>query len=201
LIHKQKARLLLIPGILIALVGVGMITFPNDMPTWSVWWRDIVENVRIYLFALIGAVSWALFSNFSRIYANEIKGSIVPLFMFFTGLVLLFLRFFFNESTIFTGRSIAELVFMGLVPMLLAYSCWDLAVRNGNLSIVASFSYLAPLFSACVSCLYLGISPSWIFWCGCVLIVCGAILSKLSICSVPVEKACYKRRQPVADYQ
>lgn len=186
-IHKQRARLILIPGVLVALIGIGLITVPEGSPEWKVWQQDFAGNYRPYLFALIGAVSWALFSNVSRLYADKIKDSVVPLFMALTGVVLGLLRFTFDESTVFTTRAFGELMFMGLVPMLLAYSLWDVAVRDGNLSAVASFSYLAPFLSACLSCLYLGVSPSWIFWSGCVLIICGAILSKMSIISSPVE--------------
>lgn len=198
-IHKQRARFILIPGVLIALTGIGLITVPEGSPEWTIWQQDIAGNYMPYLFALIGAVSWALFSNISRLYADKIKCSVVPLFMALTGIVLGLLCFTFDESTVFTLRAFWELMFMGLVPMLLAYSLWDIAVRDGNLGTVASFSYLAPFFSACLSCLYLGVSPSWIFWCGCVLIVCGAIISKMSILSTPSESHICKRVQVIVN--
>ena len=63
----------------------------------------------------------------------------------------------------------------------LAYVFWDLAMRAGDVVLVASCSYLTPFFSTVVSCLYLRVRPGVSLWVGCALIIAGSFLSWRSI--------------------
>ena len=62
-----------------------------------------------------------------------------------------------------------------------AYSCWDLAMRRGDLVLVATASYFIPLLSTLVSCLYLGVAPGTRFWLGCLVLVAGSLLSRRAV--------------------
>ena len=145
------------------------------------WVESLAGNYLAYILAGTGAVSWALYSNISKRYAAKVSEGPVPLFLLVTGFFLMLLCLAIQEPIVITIRAGLEVGFVGLFPMLLAYSLWDFSVRRGNLNFVASMSYLTPLLSVLVSCLYLGISPSWLFWCGCSLVVIGAVICKLSI--------------------
>jgi uncharacterized membrane protein len=54
-------------------------------------------------------------------------------------------------------------------------------MRKGDVVLVAAFSYLTPLFSTLISCLYLGVRATQSLWIGYLLIVAGSILSWISI--------------------
>ena len=68
------------------------------------------------------------------------------------------------------------MIFLGAATVL-AYSCWDLAMRRGDILLVAAASYFTPLLSTLVSCLYLGIVPGAKLWLGCAVLVAGSLLS------------------------
>jgi drug/metabolite transporter (DMT)-like permease len=74
-----------------------------------------------------------------------------------------------------TWRTAAEVAFMGLT-VVLSYACWDRAMRRGNLVLVSACSYLTPLLSTVVSCLYLRVVPGWPLWLGAGCIVAGAAI-------------------------
>jgi drug/metabolite transporter (DMT)-like permease len=74
----------------------------------------------------------------------------------------------------------AEIAFLALATAL-AYVFWDIAMRDGDVVLVASCSYLTPFFSTVVSCVYLSVWPGPSLWVGCLLIIVGSFLSWRSI--------------------
>jgi drug/metabolite transporter (DMT)-like permease len=73
------------------------------------------------------------------------------------------------------------LLFVAVCPLLLAYVFWDIAMRKGRMILVVSFSYLTPLLSTFVSCLYLRVLPGMNVWIACVLVIGGALICRYSI--------------------
>ena len=108
------------------------------------------------------------------------SGNAVPFFMMATGLILLFLRFLFPEQSLWTLRSVAEVLFMSLAT-LFSYIFWDLAMRKGDMVLVAAASYFIPFLSTLVSTLYLGISTGLRLWLGCGCIILGSLISWASV--------------------
>lgn len=74
-----------------------------------------------------------------------------------------------------------ELVYMMIFPTALGYVFWDEAMRKGRIILVASLSYLTPLLSAIIATTYLGVRAGWNLWIGCILVVAGAAVCKLSV--------------------
>lgn len=108
------------------------------------------------------------------------SGNAVPFFMMATGLILLFVRFFFPEESLWTLRSVAEVLFMSLAT-LFSYIFWDLAMRKGDIVLVAASSYFIPFLSTLVSSFYLGITVSLRLWLGCGCIILGSFISWASV--------------------
>ena len=67
----------------------------------------------------------------------------------------------------------------------LAYFLWDVSMRKGNLLLVVACSYFTPMLSTLVSCVYLRLSPSPRLWIGCLLLVCGSLITWLSVSDRP----------------
>lgn len=179
---KQRAGILLLPGILISLIGVVLVMVPPEFSLFSSRSDSAPVFFWPYLLALMAAISWGLYSNLARKFAFGVdtQGA-VPIFLLLTGVVLLALRAVIPEASHLTLRACTEIAYMGLVPTVLAYVFWDISVRCGDLNLVATLSYLTPLFSTLVSCLYLGIIPGINVAFGCVLVIAGAFLSRASI--------------------
>jgi drug/metabolite transporter (DMT)-like permease len=93
-----------------------------------------------------------------------------------SGLVLLLVRLFWPEPGIWNVRALIEAAGMALI-VTVSYECWDTAMRRGNMALVTTCSYLIPLLSTLVSCVYLGVLPGVALWIGCLCIIGGTFLT------------------------
>jgi drug/metabolite transporter (DMT)-like permease len=173
-------KLLLPVGILIALGGVGLATSSMNGFALADLFQDH-NSLMPYAWALTAAISWGLYSNLSRRWAGANDGGAVPIFLLASGIILGVLRLFFPENSHWNVEASLGVAYMALFPGMLAYVFWDIAVRKGDIILVASISYGTPLLSTLISALVLNISPGSATWLGAGLVFVGAILCKASI--------------------
>jgi len=93
-----------------------------------------------------------------------------------TAIVLLLVRLSIIEPGSWSLAAGLEAVSLGLATVL-AYVFLDIAMRKGNLVLVAAFSYFIPLFSTLISSPYLHVTPGLPLWLGCLFIVVGSLMS------------------------
>jgi len=67
LLLKYRARLTLILGLALAFAGVVLSSIAGESFTINGVVSNIFQDLWAYIFAAIGAVSWALYSNLSRL--------------------------------------------------------------------------------------------------------------------------------------
>lgn len=177
---SKKAKPLLIPATLVALVGIFLILAQGEKISIATFTAHIMGNPYAYGFAGVAALSWALYSNLVHRWTDEHQAGAVPQFILATGLVLLILCFLFPEQVTFSKRVVLEV--LGLALMTAGgYVFWDRAMRTGNVVLVMAFSYLTPFFSTVVTCLYLGVVPGITLWVGVLLVTLGSFFSWRSI--------------------
>jgi drug/metabolite transporter (DMT)-like permease len=181
---NKRASLWLLPGTALALTGVFLVMTQGADVSWRTFSEHLRSNPPAYVLALIAAAAWAVYSNLARRWSAPGLGGAVELFVPATGVVLLIMRLFATEPTVWTGRSIGEAVVLGAVTAL-AYALWDGAMRKGNLLLVVAGSYFTPLLSTLVSCAYLNLTPGPKLWVGCLLLVTGSLLSWISVSDRP----------------
>ncbi len=186
LLLKKRARLWFIPGTVLALLGVYLVLTQEGSISWTSFSRNLKSNPLAYALAGLAALSWGLYSNLTRRWGGPSEGGAVPWFMLATGFVLFVLCLLRPEGSIWSVRAAAEILFMGLATSV-AYIFWDLAMRKGEMVLVAACSYFIPLFSTLVSCLYFGITAGTKLWIGCVLIILGSLISWRSVCDEGVR--------------
>jgi drug/metabolite transporter (DMT)-like permease len=180
-ILKRRARLWLVPGMMIAFIGV-LLAMSQDRPlSWSGLAESMRSSPALYLLAFVAAVTWGLYSVLTRKWAGSSNDTAVPLFFLATGVACCLLRLVVHEKSTWGWPAVLELSFMALVPNLLAYSMWDFAMRRGRIILVAAFSYLIPVFSTAVTSFYMKQRPTASLWIACAMVVAGAVLCKLSI--------------------
>jgi len=189
-ILRKKAKITLIPGVVLAFSGFYLATVESGMFSWEVFKGNFQVNYFPYLLAFMAAISWGLYSILVRRWAGHTEGGAVPLFLLGTGLVLIAIRFMFPEESYWTPRVVLELLYMSVFPTFLAYTFWDRAMRKGNIILVASFSYFTPLLSVLITSFYLQVKIQANIWIACLLVIAGALLSKISI----IDKA--KKESP-----
>lgn len=177
---KKRANLLLLPGTVLALAGIFLVLTQGANVSWQSFTGHLRSNPAAYSMALGAALSWALYSNLTRRWSEPGSGGAAGLFMAATGLVLLAVRLGWKETTTWNAQAGWEMAVMGAITAL-AYGLWDVAMRKGNLLLVAACSYLTPLLSSFVSCVYLKVMPGPKLWVGCLLVVLGSFLTWLSV--------------------
>jgi len=176
----KNARFSLIPGMILGFLGAFLVLTQGNSISWESFSRNVATNSWVYFLALMAAVLWGLYSNLSRRWGGTMSGNAVPFFMMATGLILLFIRLFFREQSLWNLRSVAEVLFMSLAT-LFSYIFWDLAMRKGDMVLVAASSYFIPFLSTLVSSLYLGITAGLRLWIGCGCIILGSLISWASV--------------------
>jgi drug/metabolite transporter (DMT)-like permease len=131
-----------------------------------------------YALALGAAVAWGLYSNLARRWAGEARGSAAPLFILAAGLALVLIRCFVRETSAWSPRAALELAYMAVFPTTLGYVLWDVAMRRGDVVVVASLSFAIPLASTLFSARYLDVAMGPTLWIGCALVSGGAVLCR-----------------------
>jgi len=180
-LRNKRARLGLIPGIAIACGGIIVAALQAGPLSWDVFVANIRGNRLPYLLAFTGALSWAIYSNLNGRWAAQAQGRPVVPLLFVSGIIFLGLRMRVTESTVWSLRTAAELAATITFPTILAYIFWDLAMRKGTSTLVVSASYITPLLSTLLSCLYLRVAPKPALWIACAMVIGGAILCRRSV--------------------
>lgn len=179
-ILRNKANWVLIPGTLLALTGVFLVLTRGSTVSWQSLSWNLSSNPVVYSLALAAAVFWAMYSNLTRKWVGNRESGAVVLFLPVTAVVLLITCVFIDEPRVWSSRSLTEALFLGIATYA-GYTIWDLAMRKGNIVMVAAASYLTPLFSTIVSGLYLAVVPGARLWVGCAVLVLGSVLSWRSV--------------------
>jgi drug/metabolite transporter (DMT)-like permease len=180
LLLGKRARIWLLPGTLLALIGVVLVLSQGATITLSSFWYNLASNPLAYTLALVAALSWGLYSNLTRRWSGDAEKGAVPLFMLATGLLMLPLCLLADETSSWNPVSITELLFLSLATTL-GYACWERAMRRGNIVLVAACSYFTPLLSTLTSSIYLQVTAGAELWLGCLAIIAGSLLSWSSI--------------------
>ncbi|MEQ9891674.1 aromatic amino acid DMT transporter YddG [Pectobacterium aroidearum] len=173
-INQQKSRFLLWPGLALSLGGIVWIMKGDSNWTPALLWNNILANPLAYSLAFSAALTWALYCNITKRYAQGKSG--VSLFFFVSSLVLWMQYSFSTEGTIsFTLPSALQLIFMG-ASTALAYSAWNIGIQHGNLTLLATASYFTPVLSTFLAALWLNITPAISFWQGVAMVTAGSLL-------------------------
>jgi len=182
ILHK-KARISLLPGIIIATAGVFLAMIHTGPFSLEIFMENFRLNYIPYILAFLASICWGLYSNLSRRWGGNVNFGAIPFFLLSTGLVLMAVgTFFFNvETPRWTLNVAAQFSYVVIFPSLLSYVFWDMGVRKGDHTLLASFSYLIPLLSTIFSSLYLQVTIGLLLWTSSFLVIAGAIICKISI--------------------
>jgi drug/metabolite transporter (DMT)-like permease len=179
-VFGNKPRWFLAIGIGLALIGMWLaltqdqtISLTEALPT--------AKTILVYGLALIAAITWGLYSNFSRKWTKPSDTGMVPLFFLGSGVLMGLMRIFFHETSTLNVSGGFQLAYMVIFPTILAYVFWDSAMRKGQIILVVSLSYFTPLLSTLVSSLKLGIPLTPLLFVAAVFIILGAVICRFAI--------------------
>ena len=171
--NGQKARWMIMPGTALALFGILWVVSGNGLSLATIV-THVSSNPLSYSLAVGCAITFALYCNVTRRYAGG--QNLVMLFFALTAGVL-WLKYAASSEVIpaFTLNSSAQLVAAG-VAMAGGYALWNLGILRGNLTLLATASYCAPVLSSAFAALWLRAHLTAQFWQGAVLVTAGSLM-------------------------
>lgn len=174
-------RPLLWPGLALSLCGLYLAVQKGGGLSLADFMQSAGANRVPFLLAGLAAVSWGLFSNFSRKWSAAGGEGLVSIFLLMTGIILGAVRIlFFQETARFSIPIVVELVIYSIACWL-ANLFWEAGVNRGDIVLAGVMAYSAPFLSTVFTGLYLGVAVGWKIWVGCGLLIAGAVLCKKGV--------------------
>lgn len=134
------------------------------------------EYVGGYLAALCAALIWASYSVLNRRFAAIEPAAIAGPCLAVAALAALAHGLF--ETTVAPDpKQWLAIALMGLGPVGAAFLFWDLGTKRGDIALLGTLAYGAPLFSTLWLLIAGQARPHWTQWVACLLIVAGSLLS------------------------
>lgn len=135
------------------------------------------QHLPGYALALLCALTWSGYSVLSR-RLGKIPTSSVAVFCVLTAIASWVLHFSL-EQTIWPQDTLAwaSTIALGLGPVGLAFYVWDIGVKHGDIQMLGTSSYAAPLLSTLVLVVAGIAAPSWTLAIAALLITGGATIA------------------------
>jgi len=135
------------------------------------------QHLPGYGLALLCALTWSGYSVLSR-RLGDVPTSSVAVFCVATAIASWGLHFAIEETVLpDTALGWASVLALGLGPVGLAFYVWDIGVKRGDIQILGTASYAAPLLST-LALVVAGIAaPSWGLAVAALLVTGGAVIA------------------------
>ncbi|MFD0910211.1 aromatic amino acid exporter YddG [Ruegeria arenilitoris] len=135
------------------------------------------EHLPGYALALLCALTWSGYSVLSR-RLGQTPTSSVAVFCVLTAIASWILHFSL-EQTVWPPDALAWMstVALGLGPVGLAFYVWDIGVKHGDIQMLGTSSYAAPLLSTLVLVVAGIATPSWTLAIAALLVTGGAAIA------------------------
>lgn len=175
LYKSQRPSRGFIIGSVIAFTGVACVIFNSSFM--------LKLNPAGDLLALLSAVCWSIYSILLKPLNAEYSVWFITRKTFFYGL-LTSVPFLLSEPTLTPLHSLLQptiagnLLFLGLVPSLIAYLLWAQSVKRLGVMSTGNYLYISPIVTLAASYFYLHEPVSPVGFTGCGLIMLGVILSE-----------------------
>ncbi|HAV3555851.1 hypothetical protein BAX55_16470 [Acinetobacter baumannii] len=178
LFNNQKSNWLVIPGFVIAILGICWVLGGEQGLDLASMLENIKDNPLSYGLAFIGALIWATYCTVTARIANGKNG--VTLFFMLTALVL-WVKYLVigGAPMVFNFHAIIYLV-LAAAAMGFGYAAWNVGILHGNVTILAGASYFIPVFSAALAAIVLQTPLSMSFWQGAAMVCIGSVLCWLA---------------------
>ena len=139
------------------------------------WPRLEPAHATGYLAALAGAVVWALYSVLNRRFA-AVPSSAVVVACLATAAFGALMHAGFESWRTPTPAQWAAIAALGLGPTGLAFWLWDIGTKRGDLAVLGTLSYAAPLLSTALLLVFARAEPHWTQAAAVALLLAGAWL-------------------------
>ncbi len=179
LINRNKVRwLFLISGVVLAHIGSFLpflITYLSQSANQA---EELGGTIPQFL-AFGAAISWALFSGMAKKQQEILPDiNLTPFYMCASGILMVIFQIFFYHPAKWSNVIIVLIVFMGVAP-LIAYLCWDYAMRHGDITRINLFSHALPFCSLALSSFSFNLLPTGGLIASLILLFLGSVITEL----------------------
>ncbi|WP_324722534.1 aromatic amino acid DMT transporter YddG [Lelliottia sp. JS-SCA-14] len=174
LFNGQKSNLWIIPGLLLALLGVCWVLGGENGLHIDEITANVISNPLSYGLAFAGAFIWAAYCTVTSKYAKGQNG--ITLFVLLTALAL-WMKYLFSDQPemVFSVPVVIKLLMCG-IALGFGYASWNIGILHGNVSVLATVSYFTPVLSAALAAVLLNAPLSFSFWQGALMVCAGSLL-------------------------
>ena len=167
---NEKLRWFHILGALFGLIGAFLLVSKDGSFSFE------IQYMWGYIFALIAAFTWSLYSVISRTFAY-VPTYAVTGFCIVTAVLSTICHLIFEITVIPNQSELFGALMLGLGPVGGAFYLWDYGVKNADIKLLGSISYFTPLLSTfiLVSLGYANFTLSITL--ACIFIILGSFIS------------------------
>ena len=175
-LHEQRPGRRFFLGFLIAMAGIGLISFGSD--------ASLKLNPLGDLLALAAAIIWAVYSTLTKKISGFGYGTIpTTRRVFFYGLLFMTPVLFLMDFNVSIGmfantQTVLNLLFLGLGASALCFVTWNFAVKVLGAVKTTVYIYMVPVITTVTSVLILKEHITWTVVCGIALTLAGLFLSE-----------------------
>ena len=176
-VSRTRAVLRVLPGAIVATVGVALAVGGNSGLDWGLAVRHVGENPWPYLMAFCGAFAWSVYAVFTPALARGKDGTSV--FFPLVAVALWIIHFASGQGWPAAVPPVhAWLAVLGAAAVIAGgYACWGYGILHGSMTTLALASYATPVLSTAASAVLLGLSLTMPFWCGALLVALGSMIN------------------------
>lgn len=186
LFNKQHSSLLIIPGFLLAMLGICWVLGGEQGLDFAGMVTNIQDNPLSYGLAFTGAVIWAAYCTVTTRIAGGQNG--ITLFFMLTALALWIKYVAGGGGAMDFSLHAVIYLLMAASAMGFGYAAWNVGILHGNVTILAGASYFIPVLSAALAAMLLRTPLSLSFWQGALMVCIGSILCWFATRARPMKQ-------------
>jgi drug/metabolite transporter (DMT)-like permease len=178
LFNRQKANVLIAPGLLLSFLGVCWVLGDDKGFRPDEMLLNIQDNPLCYFLAFSSSLLWAAYCI---VVVKTSRGQAeITLFMLFASLAF-WAQFLLGEnpSMRFDFR-VAACVAIAAFAFGAGSAAWNVGIVHGNMTVLATVSYFTPVLSAAFASFLLSVSLTSYFWQGAFMVCIGSFLCWIS---------------------
>lgn len=173
LFNRQPAGLLMIPGVLLAFVGVGWAQGGAHGLDVRGMVANVADNPLSYGLAFAGALIWATYCTVTTRMAKGHNG--VTLFFMLTALALWVKYLGSEEPAMHFDYGVVVQLLLAACAMGLGYAAWNIGILHGNIGVLAVASYFIPIVSSALAAVVLDAPLAASYWKGAGMVCAGSL--------------------------
>jgi len=186
IVNRQKTSPLIIPGVILAVVGIGRVLGGDGGFSLTEVMNNIMDNPLSYGLAFSGAVIWAIYCVVTQRIARGNNG--ITLFFILTALTL-WVKYFTSPQPEFILSWHAWIsLLLAAMAMGFGYAAWNVGILHGNVTVLAAASYFIPIISAVLAAFMLDSHLTLAFWQGTAMVSLGSLICWWSTRTVAVKR-------------